>query len=125
MTALLGVSPGVFVGLTGVLFGLAAFVTGQAIADTWRPARQAVASAFGLALAARFLSFALFGGQLLSPTGFLVAWAYLAAVTLFAWRATLARKMVRQYPWIYAAQGILGWRRLDGAADSARDRPRY
>jgi hypothetical protein len=125
MTALFGVSIGAFVGLTGGLFGLVAFLTGQAVADSWRPAKQAVASAFGLAVAARFLAFALFGGQLLSLTGFVIAWAYLAAVTLFAWRATLARKMVRQYPWLYAAQGILGWRRLDGDANGAGDRPRY
>jgi len=125
MTALLGGSLSVFIGLTGLLFGLAAFLTGQAVADTWRPASQAVTSALGLALAARFLTFALFGGQLLSPTGFLIAWAYLAAVTLFAWRATLARKMVRQYPWLYAPHGVLGWRRLDGVANSADDRPKY
>lgn len=125
MTGLLGSSLGVFIGLTGVLFGLAAFLTGQAVADTWRPAWQGIASALGLAVAARFLAFALFGGQLLSLTGFLVAWAYLGAVTFFAWRATLARKMVRQYPWLYVADGVLGWRRLDGSANTAGDRPKY
>jgi hypothetical protein len=125
MTALLGSSLGVFIGLTGVLFGLAAFLAGQAVADTWRPAWQAVVSALGLAVAARFLAFALFGGQLLSLTGFLVAWAYLGGVALFAWRATLARKMVRQYPWLYVAHGVLGWRRLDGTPNDASDRPKY
>ena len=125
MNWLLGSSLGVFIGLTGMLFGLAALLTGQAVADTWRPAWQAIASALGLAVAARFLAFALFGGQLLSLTGFVVAWAYLGAVAVFAWRATLARKMVRQYPWLYAAHGALGWRRLDGTANSADDRPRY
>ena len=49
----IGSSLAVFIGLTGALFGLVAFLTGQAVADTWRPAWQAVASALGLAVAAR------------------------------------------------------------------------
>ncbi len=125
MSGILGSSVGSFIGLTILLFGLAAFLTGQAVADTWRPACQTVLAAFGLALAARFLSFALFEGRLLSLTGFAIAWIYLAAVALFAWRATLARKMVTQYPWLYAPGGVLSWRRLDGTPNGERDRPRY
>jgi len=46
--------------------------------------------------------------------GFVLAWAYLGAVALLAWRITLARKMVRQYPWLYEPHGLLGWRARDG-----------
>jgi branched-chain amino acid transport system ATP-binding protein len=118
MIGFLGSSPAVFVGLTIVLFGFIALLTGQAIADTWRPARVAVIAAFGLAIADRFLNFALFGGELLSPTGFAVAWAFLAGVALLAWRVTLVRKMVRQYPWLYEATGLFGWRERTGAKSS-------
>ena len=119
MSDILGVSLSGFLILTGGLFGLAALLTGQAIADTWRPAWQAVAAALGLALGARFLSFALLGGPLLSLSGFLAAWAWLAAAALFARQATLARNMVRQYPWLYEPAGFLGWRARPGAVDIA------
>jgi hypothetical protein len=110
MSGLLGSNPWVFLGLTVVLFGFIALLTGQAVADAWRPMRVAIAASFGLALADRFLNFALFSGALLSLSGFLVAWAVLAGVTAFAWRVTRVRKMVRQYPWLYEATGLFGWR---------------
>jgi len=109
----LGSSPAVFVGLTVLLFGLAAFRTGETIAQAWRPAWQAVFAAYGLTLADRFLAAALYDSPPLSFAAATVAWIYITAVTLFAWRATLARKMVRQYPWLYEPAGILGWRRRD------------
>lgn len=110
MSGVLGVSPGVFLGLTVLLFGLAAFRTGEAIAQIWGPAWQTALAAFGLTLADRFLSAALFDSPPLSVGALAMAWVYLTAVTLFAWRATLARKMVRQYPWLYEPAGLLGWR---------------
>lgn len=114
MSALFGSSFGVFVGVTGILLGFAAALTGQAVADTWRPRWQVVLSAFGLALVARFLDFSLFGGKLLSLTAFLVAWAYLAGVALAAWQVTLAHNMVRQYPWLYELSGPFRWRPRNG-----------
>lgn len=110
MSDVLGVSVGPFLGLTVALFGFIALLTGQEVADAWRGASRAVIASFGLAIADRFLAFALFDGVLLSVPGFLVAWAFLAAVALFAWRVTLVRKMVRQYPWLYEAAGLLAWR---------------
>ncbi len=119
MSSLFGSSLGVFIGVTGLLLGFTAALTGQAIADTWRPRWPTVVSAFGLALVARFLDFSLFGGPLLSLPAFLVAWAWLAGVALAAWQATLAHNMVRQYPWLYEAAGPFGWRRREGSPDVA------
>ncbi len=53
----------VFIGLTVVLFGGCAFMTGQALATTWRPLWQVIPYALMLGAADRFLGFALFGGQ--------------------------------------------------------------
>jgi hypothetical protein len=106
----LGSSLGVFIGVTGILLGFTAALTGQAIADTWRPRWQVVVSAFGLALVARFLDFSLFGGPLLSLPAFLLAWVWLAGVGALAWQVTLAHNMVRQYPWLYEAAGPFTWR---------------
>jgi hypothetical protein len=119
MSSVFGSSFGVFVGLTGILIGFAAALTGQAVADTWRPRWQVGLSALGLALVARFLDFSLFGGRLLSLPAFLMAWAWLATVGLTAWQITLAHNMVRQYPWLYERAGVFGWRRRNGSADIA------
>lgn len=113
MSSVLGTSPGVFVGLTVVLFGIVAFRAGEAIAEIWHPAWQAALAALGLAVADRLLAAALFDSPPLSAAAAAVAWLYLTGITLLAWRATLARKMVRQYPWLYEPVGMLGWRARD------------
>lgn len=110
---MLGGSPLVFVGLTLVLMGFAAFMTGQAVANTWKPAWHAVIYGLLLALVARFLNFALFDGELLSASGYLVDAALLIGIALVAYRLTRARKMVSQYPWLYRSAGPFGWRRRD------------
>ena len=60
--------------------------------------------------AARFLTFALFEGELLLLSGYLIDAAVLIAIALFAYRLTQARKMVAQYPWLYERAGAFGWR---------------
>ena len=56
----------VFLGLTVCVFGAAAWLTGTAIAATWRPYWQVVGYGLLLALFDRFLSWGLFGGPLTS-----------------------------------------------------------
>lgn len=87
-----------------------AFMTGQAIAATWRPWWQAVAYALLLGAADRFLVFAMFQGQLLNPLGYAADTLILTTVSLSAYLATRARKMVMQYPWLYERAGLFGWR---------------
>ncbi|MBI1942920.1 MAG: hypothetical protein HYS35_04570 [Betaproteobacteria bacterium] len=116
MEALLDNGLGVYLGLTVCLMGFAAFMTGQAIADTWKPAWHALAYALLLGFADRFLAFALFGANLLSLAAYLIDTATLAAIALLAWRLGRARKMVSQYPWLYERAGPLSWRRKDPPA---------
>ncbi len=108
--ALLGASPGAFLGLTVLLFGAAALATGRALARRWRPAWQTLPYAALLGLGDRFLLYALFEGELLSASGTLIAAAILLALAFLAYRITLARRMVRQYPWLYEPAGPLSWR---------------
>lgn len=110
MQALLGNSIGVFIGVTVCLMGFAAFMTGKALAQTWKPAWHAVAYAGLLGLADRFLAYALFGGELLSLPAYLIDSGVLAGIALFAFRLARARKMVAQYPWLYERAGLLDWR---------------
>jgi len=108
--ALLGGPVPSFVGMTIVLFGAAAAMTGQALARNWRGVWQLLPYALLLAGGDRFLLFALFGAELLSITGYLVAAAVLLAFAGLAFRVTQARRMISQYPWLYERAGLFGWR---------------
>ena len=110
MSALIGGAEGTFLGMTVVLFGFAAFLTGQATAQNWRPAWQILPAALLLAAADRFLLYALFGAELASPGGFLIGVTILTGMAAAAYYLTRARKMVQQYPWLYERRGLFGWR---------------
>ena len=110
MQDILGTTLPVFIGVTVVLMGFASFMTGQALANTWRPMWQAVPYTLLLGGADRFLTWGLFQGELLLLSGYIVDTLVLIAIALFAYRLTLAHKMVTQYPWIYERVGLLSWR---------------
>ena len=110
MEALLGTSIPVFIGVTVLLMGFAAFMTGQALANTWHAMWQAVPYTFLLGLADRFLTWGLFEGELWSISGYLIDTLVLLAICLTAFRLTRARKMTSQYPWLYERTGPFTWR---------------
>ena len=114
MAELFGTTWPVFLGLTGLLMGGCAFMAGQALAANWRPWWQVFPYVALLTGGDRFLVFALFQGRLLAPAGYLLDLALLTIVGLAAYRLTLARKMVRQYPWLYRRDGPFGWREIGG-----------
>ena len=111
MAALLGV-PDLLITLfvTAIIVGFAAFMTGQALASTWRPAWQMLPYGLMLGFTDRFLVWGLFGGDGLSVSGYVIDTAYLTAVGFAAYRLTRARRMVTQYPWLYERAGPFGWR---------------
>ena len=92
------------------VMGFAAYMTGMGLANTWRPVWQPVFYASLLGFADRFLVFALYEGELLSLSGYLIDSAALIAISLFAYRSSQARRMVSQYPWLYDRAGLFGWR---------------
>jgi hypothetical protein len=114
MIGLLGTSWPVFVGITLILLGFAAWMTGQAIANTWRPAWQIVPYGLLLGFADRFLTWGLFEPERIEVlwlvSGYLIDTAVLMAYALVAYRLTKVRKMVSQYPWIYEQAGPFAWR---------------
>ncbi|MDV7338661.1 hypothetical protein RYZ26_03570 [Terasakiella sp. A23] len=113
MESITGVSLGVFLGLTCLIAGFCAYMTGQALASTWRPMWQIVPYMVLLGLADRFLTFALFEGPLLSLQGYLVDTAVLLFVAILSYLATRASKMVSQYPWQYKRAGLFGWKEIN------------
>jgi hypothetical protein len=87
-----------------------AWQAGRAIALTWRPAVIAFGAMILMGGAVRFLHFALFQEKLFLPLSYLFETASLSVVALIAWQFTRARQMTRQYYWLYARDGLLGWR---------------
>jgi hypothetical protein len=100
----------IFLGVTVVLFGGAAFMMGQAIAGTWRPAWQLLPYGLMLGVANQFLIFALFHGPFGALVPYLVNTAVLIALATLAYRLTKVHKMVTQYPWVYERTGLFSWR---------------
>lgn len=99
-----------FLVLTLVLYGGAALMTGRSLARGWRPFWQTVPYAALLAIGDRFLLYALFAGDLLSPSGYAVAAAVVWIIAASAYRLALVRLMLRQYPWLYERAGPFAWR---------------
>ncbi|MGI8527326.1 MAG: DUF6867 family protein [Pseudolabrys sp.] len=102
---------GVFLLVTVALGGGGAWLTGRAIAGTWRPVWQVIVYTFVLGAAVRFFHFSLFGGTLLSLHYYLVDSAVCLAFGLAGFRMTRVRQMVEQYHWLNMSSGRLGWRR--------------
>jgi len=111
MESLHGTSLAVYIGLVVIFMGFAAYMTGQAVAVTWRPYRQAIGYGCLLGCAARFLVYALFDGDLLSP-GIVVDIAVMIAIALLAYRIHSVAKRVSQYPWLYQRRGLWNYRKI-------------
>lgn len=111
MVGALGTSWPVFIGVTVFLMGFAAYMTGQSLANTWKPLWLLFLYTALLGLADRFLTFALFDGELLSLSGYLIDTGVLVIMAYFAFRLNKANKMVSQYPWLYERMGLFGWRK--------------
>ncbi|MGZ3410004.1 MAG: DUF6867 family protein [Xanthobacteraceae bacterium] len=86
-----------FLLVTIVLGGGAAWLSGRAIALTWRPWWMVLLAAFALGLAVRFFHHTLFDGTLLSLHYFAVDMFILALLALAGFRLTRSRQMAGPY----------------------------
>ncbi len=103
-------SPWIFLFMTVILGGGAAFQAGRSLASKWRPLWMAIAYMVPLGLALRFLHYALFEAELLSVHYFLTDTLVLVAGVLLGYRLTRVHQMVSQYPWLYERSGLLSWK---------------
>jgi hypothetical protein len=103
--------------VTGILGGGAAWLTGRACADTWRPLIHVAGYALLLGAAVRFFHFALFEGELLSFPSFVADTLYLTAVGCLSWRVMRTTRMVSQYRWLYERTSPVTWRVRQDASD--------
>jgi hypothetical protein len=100
----------VFILLTAIIGGGAAFLAGRGLAKGWKPFWRVYFYMALLAAAVRFFHYALFDGRLLSPYYYLVTYAVLLAAGSLGYRAMRTTQMVSQYRWLYERTGPLTWR---------------
>ncbi|MEQ1647692.1 MAG: DUF6867 family protein [Hyphomicrobiaceae bacterium] len=89
----------IFLLVTVVMGGGAAFMAGKAIAETWRPRLHLFVYAILLAATVRFIHFALFEEPLLSLRSFLVDLVVVTCLTLLGFSITRQGQMASQYRW--------------------------
>jgi hypothetical protein len=102
-----------FVLVTLIMGGGAAFISGRAIAHTWRPYWHVPLYMVGLALIVRFWHFALFDEPFVSLKSYCVDFIVAFAAASFGYRLVRAHQMATQYGWLFRRFGPLGWRRLN------------
>ena len=101
-----------FILITLLMGGLAAYASGKAIAQTWRPFRQVPLYMLVVALAVRFCHFALFEEELFSLPSYMIDFAVALAAASLGYRLVRARQMTVQYGWMFQRRGLLAWRAL-------------
>lgn len=99
-----------FILVTIIMGGWAAWMTGRAIALTWRPQWQLPVYVLLLGLFVRFIHFALFEATLLSPWFYTVDCIFLMVFAAVGFRHTRTRQMTTQYRWLYERTGPLTWK---------------
>ena len=100
----------VFVILTLLIGGGAAFLSGRGLARAWRPLWRLLIYMALLAAAVRFFNYALFDGTLLSIYYYAVAYVVLLAAGLLGYRTMRTTQMVTQYHWLYERTSPLTWK---------------
>jgi len=101
-----------FILVTLIMGGGAAFISGRAIAQTWRPYWHVPFYMLGLALLVRFWHFALFDEPFLSLKSYGVDFIVAFAAASLGYQLVRARQMATQYDWLFRRYGLLGWKRL-------------
>jgi hypothetical protein len=102
---------GVFLLVSILLGGGAAWLAGRAIAATWRPWWQVAFYMLILGLAVRFLHLALFNATLLSLHYYLVDTVVCLAFGFLGFRTARAAQMATQYRWLNIRTGAFTWAR--------------
>ena len=104
-----------FLLVTVVMGGWLAWMTGRAVALTWKPNIQLVLYILVLGLVLRFIHFALFEATLLTLHYYIVDTIVLMAFGFAGWRFNRARQMTTQYRWLFERTGPFSWKPRQGA----------
>ena len=96
--------------VTCLLGGWAAWMTGRACAQTWRPYVGLVVYLLLLGIAVRFIHHALFDGTMFTLQYYVVDTIILLIIGTLGYRYTRANQMVTQYSWLYERASLLTWK---------------
>ena len=100
----------IFIILTCMLGGGAAFAAGRSLALGWRPYYLLFIYMLIFTCGIRFLHFALFESALLSVKYYISHGLVIQLSALLGYRMTMARQMAEKYPFAYERVGLLSWR---------------
>ena len=103
-----------FLLVTVVIGGWLAWMTGRAMALTWKPTIQLVLYVLVLGFVVRFIHFALFEATLLTLHYYIVDTVILMGFGFAGWRYNRARQMTTQYRWLFERAGPFGWKPRQG-----------
>ncbi|MRG54942.1 hypothetical protein SAMN05428967_2035 [Phyllobacterium sp. YR620] len=117
MQGILYEEPSIFLFLlvTCVMGGWAAWMAGRACAKTWRPIAFLVFYMLLLGIAVRFIHFALFGGTMLTLHYYVVDTIVLIIFGTLGYRYTRTNQMIGQYFWLYEKVSPFSWKEKTGA----------
>lgn len=101
---------GVFLLVTLLMGGGAAWMTGRSVAASWGSQRVLVVYMFALAAAVRFIHYALFGGTLLTAQFYAIDLVVLLVIGFLGFRRTRTLQMTDRYYWLFEATGPLTWK---------------
>lgn len=99
-----------FLFITLILGGWAAWTTGKACADTWRPPLVLVVYILFLGVGVRFIHHALFEGTMFSAQYYVVDTVILMVMAFLGYRITRTNQMVSQYYWLYERVNAFTWK---------------
>ena len=103
-------NPWIFLIITVILGGGAAFMSGRNLAMGWKPAWMLFVYMLIFTFGVRFLHFALFQDELFSLHYYISHGLIIQAAAFLGFRMTMARQMVEKYPFAYERTSFLGWR---------------
>lgn len=96
--------------VTCLLGGWAAWMTGKACAQTWRPYISLVVYLLVLGLAVRFIHHALFEGTMMTAQYYIVDTVILLVLGTLGYRYRRTNQMVRNYHWLYESTSAFSWK---------------
>ena len=100
----------IFIILTCLFGGGAAFAAGRSLALGWRPYPLLFVYMLIFTCGIRFLHFALFESVLTSLQYYISHGLVIQLCAFLGYRMTMARQMAEKYPFAYVRTGLLSWR---------------
>jgi hypothetical protein len=103
-------NPWIFLILTVLMGGGAAFMAGRSLARGWKSPILLFIYMLVFTAGLRFLHFALFQSELTSLHYYISHGLVVMAAAFLGYRLALTKQMTEKYPWLYERTSPLSWR---------------